>query len=517
MCVALDLSRSMYAEDLSPNRLKQAKNQIALFLKNLTGDRVSIVGFAGSGYVAAPLSIDYPSLLDFMEPMNPEFISDQSTNLAAGVDSCLDALEIRDEKKSEDLVGEAAKVIVLVSDGEDNVEDYKDALVRVNQLKIPVYAVAMGTIKGAPIPLRSDDSTLQGYLKDPETGQPVMSMLKDKALKEIASRTNADVFYSSEGVGAWVRLEKALKKYQRNVKEMGAVLNRVHRFPIFLILAFVFLILDFFIPEVKMKWKYFPFFLVFFYFPQIHSYDMDPRSVWKNNKGVKSFEKKNFNQAESDFAEAMAIGDQHQATYLFNWASNRLNALWEKKIKGQTIKEEDISNIKKTYENLEKNLTDPLQKKVIQHQLAQTWELLDKNNEALEHYYKSLNIGGKSTQLDAASKINIQRLLHQNQSQSESSKGEGGGDGKQGNDSKNPSNGDKSDSKNDKKSENKAHQKPKYTGTDLSEEQAKQIMQSVSTEEKEVQKRKAKAESKQQFNEKNQKGKNEEGGRQKPW
>jgi Ca-activated chloride channel family protein len=510
LCIALDLSRSMNAEDAAPSRLKLAKNQISLFLKNQSGDRVALAGFAGSGYVAAPLSVDYSSLLGFLDPMNPDFISDQSTNLAAGVDACIQALELRDEKKAEDLIGESAKVIVLVSDGEDTVEDYKNALEKVQKLKIPVYSIAMGTIKGGPIPIRKDDSTLEGYIKDPQSGQPVLSTLKDKALKEIAERTSAQVYYSSEGIGAWNRLEQALKGYERDMKEMGAMMNRVHRFIYFLIPAFLLLFFDFFLPEVKMRWKYFPFFLLLLLGAQLRA--ADPRSVWQNNRGLDAFSKKNFKEADTHFSESLARNSGPVAQY--NWATNKLHALEELKSKGQEIKAEMTAPIVKTLQGLVGKTKGAEERKLLEHQLAQAHELTENIPEALEHYYKSLSEKAPDKALDARTRNNIVRLLKAQEQSSSSSGGGGGQGGGGGSDGKDQNKG--GDEKNKDYGQNKGNQ-PQFSGTDVSPEQAKQILQSVSTEEKEIQKRKARQEAKERAAERRKDGAEAEGSHSKPW
>ena len=237
ICFALDLSNSMLAEDMSPNRLEQSKNQLSIFLQRLGGDRAAIAGFAGSGFVAAPLSVDHASLVNFLEPLNPTFVSDHSTNLGAGVDACMTALELDKVRSRDEISDAAAKLVVLVSDGEDTVEDSNEAIARAEKLGVPVYAMAVGTTKGAPIPVRDERGELLRYVKEPGATEVVVSKLLDQGLKDLAKKTGGKVFYAASGVEAWNNFEKAIANYKRDSKDAGTKLDREDRFQWPLLLA----------------------------------------------------------------------------------------------------------------------------------------------------------------------------------------------------------------------------------------------------------------------------------------
>lgn len=205
ICFALDLSKSMLVEDVSPNRLSQIKNQLMIFLPKLTGDRVSIVAFAGSGYVVAPLSSDYLAIQDFVEPLEPDFISDQSTRLSVALDTCAEALKVKGIKDYSEIEEEAAKVIVLLSDGEDTVDEGKFSIEQSKKLKIPVFSIAIGTEEGGPVPVYDSNRNVVNYLKN--GSEPVLSQIKDTALKQLAEESGGKVFYASNGVSVWDDLE----------------------------------------------------------------------------------------------------------------------------------------------------------------------------------------------------------------------------------------------------------------------------------------------------------------------
>src|SRR5690606_32390329 len=115
-----DISKSMLAEDSIPNRLESAKKFLGAFSDRGGADRVSLVGFGGSAFIAVPLTIDRTAIRTFLDPLNPTFLSDQSTNFSLAVNSCLDALNLGDETKSiEELLLESSRAILIVSDGEE--------------------------------------------------------------------------------------------------------------------------------------------------------------------------------------------------------------------------------------------------------------------------------------------------------------------------------------------------------------------------------------------------------------
>jgi Ca-activated chloride channel family protein len=204
----------MLAEDVQPNRLQAAKNQLTIFMNRIGGDRAALVGFAGSAFVAAPLTTDHRAIVNFMDPMNNSYISDQSTNMAVGVDACLTALGLDAVKERAEIEDFAAKVIVIVSDGEETGDDFRGAIGRAEKLGVPIYSFAVGTSRGGLIPIRNERGV--EYLKDPDNpGANVISKLEEKKLKEIAEKTGGKVFYLVNGVEAWKEFEEERKEVEQ--------------------------------------------------------------------------------------------------------------------------------------------------------------------------------------------------------------------------------------------------------------------------------------------------------------
>ncbi len=489
VCFALDLSRSMLAEDVSPSRLQMAKNQLSIFLPRLGGDRAAIVGFAGSGFVAAPLSIDHGALGTFLSPLHPDFVSNSSTNLAAGVDACLSALDLDGVKDRNQILDLAAKLVVLVTDGEDTVEDFKEALSRCEKLGIPVYAFAMGTTQGGPIPLRDATGRLEGYVKD-RGGQPALSKLQDSALKDIAKRTGGKLFYASQGVDAWKDFESSLQNYKRDSRDAGTLLDREDRFQWPLLFAFIFLLLDFLLTETKMIWKL-SLFLGLLLSPAARSATLP--NIFHNRKGHEAFMAKDYPRALEDFNSALGQEAKDPVTR-FNWATTKMFSALDPMAKdaAKQVNKKSVEEAVKELELLTKDaVEDNFFKKALRYQLAQGYEMLNLSSQALENYYAALG-SNPDKDFDQKIKNNIARLLTEQES---------GGGGGGGGDSDKSKGEDPKDGKDPQKPQpnsdaNQQQQKPKFSGTDISEDQAKQILESVSGEEGEVLKRRAKDEAK---------------------
>ncbi|MBS1985144.1 MAG: VWA domain-containing protein [Bdellovibrionales bacterium] len=511
ICFALDLSRSMMAEDQAPSRLAQAKSQLEIYLQRLGGDRAALVGFGGGSYIAAPLSVDHAALATFLQPMTPDSVSDQATNLSSGVDSCLTALGLDKIKDRNELLDEVAKLVVLISDGEDTAPDDTGAIKRAERLGVPVFAMAVGTAKGAPIPIR-DRGQLTGYLKDPSTNQPVLTKLEVKGLKDITSQTGGEVFYASDGVEAWKSFEKAISEYKRASRDAGTKLDKEERFQWPLLLAFIALLWDFLLTETRWRWslRILPWLLIL---PltglvrESRAAEVVPPlptpshlgAIHANNLAIDSANGKDFKKADGELLQA--LGEDASNPWLqYNWSANKLQGAVDPEDPQKSDKkaaEEAASTLEKMRSELKPGQGGEEFQSKLAYQLGQAYELKGDNAKALENYYRVLPNSPDAPRsealkaLDQKAKANIARLLF-----AESSGGGGGGGGQ--GDKKDNKEGDSKDSKGNKdgKSEiSQAKSKPKFSGTDLNESQANQIIESVSSAEREVLQSKSQQES----------------------
>lgn len=240
---ALDVSKSMLAEDISPNRLDKSKQIINQLINNLSGDRVGLIGYAGSAFPQVPITTDYAAAKTFLRSMNTAMVSSQGTATRDAVN--LAKRYFDDEQK-------ISRVLVLVSDGEDHEADFELAVEEAYEEGIIVFTIGVGTEKGAPIPIKRN-GVVQSYKKD-NTGETVITKADVKTLKTIAKLGGGvyvDGANTSEAVQA---ILESLNKLEKTAFESKEYANFQHHFQWFLAFGILLLILDVFLLERKTKW-----------------------------------------------------------------------------------------------------------------------------------------------------------------------------------------------------------------------------------------------------------------------
>jgi Ca-activated chloride channel family protein len=186
LVIALDVSRSMLARDVGPDRLTRARLEVSRLLGGLGGDRIGLVVFARQAFPACPLTSDLDALRAFLRSAGPSSVPDQGTALAA-------ALRKAGEVLQEEEHGARSKVVVLVSDGEDQGQGAADAAAALADAGIRVYALAVGGRQGAPIPLTDASGGVTGYKKDGR-GETIVTRLDEATLASVAAKGNGEVF-----------------------------------------------------------------------------------------------------------------------------------------------------------------------------------------------------------------------------------------------------------------------------------------------------------------------------------
>ncbi|MBD3420121.1 MAG: VWA domain-containing protein [Chitinivibrionales bacterium] len=244
--IALDVSKSMLAQDISPNRIDRAKHEIGKLIGMLKGDRIGIVVFAGESFVQCPLTVDYGAAKMFLDAVNTSWIALQGTSLSGAVGHAMEAFHSKTRKH---------KVLVILSDGEDHEGEAVKAAQNAAKEGAKIYTVGLGSESGVPIPLKKSGGNVI-YKKD-KSGNLVMSKLNQAVLEEIAVEGNGKYFHAGTDLdlafiyGEIMKMEK---------KDLGMNRMTVYReqYQIFLLIALLFLFVEFFIPERvtrKQEWK----------------------------------------------------------------------------------------------------------------------------------------------------------------------------------------------------------------------------------------------------------------------
>ncbi len=233
--VALDASKSMRARDVLPSRLDRAKLELSTLLDELKGDRVAIVAFAGEAFIQCPLTSDYAAAKLFLRAIDPDQMQEGGTNIGAALQTAKQVLDGADR-------GAKDRVVVLLSDGEDLSGEVGEATEALKAAGIKVFTVGIGNAGGEPIPVLDKQGDRTGYLKDPSTGQTVLSRLDEAGLEAIAQATGGEYFHRT-GAVAVPEVAARIDRLQKSELESRITVRYDERFQAFLLPGLVLLVL----------------------------------------------------------------------------------------------------------------------------------------------------------------------------------------------------------------------------------------------------------------------------------
>jgi Ca-activated chloride channel homolog len=236
--MAVDVSKSMLAEDLEPNRLERARLFARRLLRELPGDRFGLVAFAGRAYVMSPLTVDHSALHLYIDALDPYMMSEGGSSLAAALNHAADLV------RASETAGD--RVVVLLSDGEDNAQGLdaiRAAADRTARAGVRVLAVGIGTARGTTIPNVDPVTGLPAGLIRDEFGEVVVSRLDEATLRMIASRTGGS-YVRLDDAGAVARAVNELRGLQRAAGDDLVRVEPRERFALFVALGLLLLALD---------------------------------------------------------------------------------------------------------------------------------------------------------------------------------------------------------------------------------------------------------------------------------
>ena len=232
--VALDVSNSMLAEDVRPNRLVRAKYAVRSLVRKLQNDRVGLVVFAGSAFLQCPLTADYSIVELFLDGIDTQTVGTQGTAIA-------EALRIAGQSFRQDHRG--YKAVVLITDGEDHQEDPAAIAGELAAQGIRVYVVGIGTPLGVPIPVKGEDGMVAGHMRD-RSGEVVMSRLDEFTLRHIAEATGGAYYRASPGGEEMDLVYDTLASLERAEFESREFTQYVERYQYILLFGLMLLVAD---------------------------------------------------------------------------------------------------------------------------------------------------------------------------------------------------------------------------------------------------------------------------------
>ena len=240
---AVDVSKSMLAEDLAPNRLEKAKQLVTQIINNLASDRIGIIAYAGKAFPQLPITTDYASAKMFLQNMNTDMLSSQGTAIDEAID--LATTYFDDEEQTN-------RVLIIISDGEDHGERAVEAAEEASKNGIKIFTIGVGSTKGGPIPIKRGGIVLN-YKKDSE-GETVITKLDEKTLQNIAKEANGDYINGQNTNEVVERIGDILNKMDKQEFESKQIAEFKDQFQWFLAFAFFFLFIDIFLLERKTQW-----------------------------------------------------------------------------------------------------------------------------------------------------------------------------------------------------------------------------------------------------------------------
>ena len=240
---AVDVSKSMLAEDIAPNRLEKSKQLVTQIINNLASDRIGIIAYAGKAFPQLPITTDYASAKMFLQNMNTDMLSSQGTAIDEAIS--LAKTYFDDEEQTN-------RVLIIISDGEDHGETAVEVAEEASNEGIKIFTIGVGKNRGGPIPIKRN-GVVMNYKKDRE-GETVITKLNEETLKNIAKEANGSYINGENTNDVVEQIREILNKMDKQEFESKQIAEFKDQFQWFLGFALIFLFLDIFLLERKTEW-----------------------------------------------------------------------------------------------------------------------------------------------------------------------------------------------------------------------------------------------------------------------
>ena len=240
---AIDVSKSMLAEDIAPNRLEKSKRLVSAIINQLANDRIGIIAYAAQAIPQLPITTDYGAAKMFLQALNTNMLSSQGTALDAALD--LSGTYFDDEDQTN-------RVVFLISDGEDHSEEGASAAQRAANMGIRIFTFGVGTDEGSPIPIKRN-GVVESYKKDMK-GETVITKRNPVILQEIAEAADGEYVDGNDTQAVVDFVAETLKNMDKKEFEAKKFVSYKDQFQAFLFAGFLLILLEMFLFETKTKW-----------------------------------------------------------------------------------------------------------------------------------------------------------------------------------------------------------------------------------------------------------------------
>ena len=235
--IAMDISNSMLAEDVTPNRLEKSKMLVSSIVDQMTDDKIGLIVYAGEAYTQLPITSDYVSAKMFLETIQPSLISTQGTDIKQALDLAMKSFTPDDK---------ASKAVFVITDGEDNEGGAVEMARAAAEKGIKVYVLGIGSPQGAPIPMPGSTQ----YITD-NGGNVVVSKLNEQMCREIAAAGQGAYIYVDNSSSAKEKLSGYVDKLAKTEMESTVYSEYDEQFQAVALLALLLLVLDVLVVERK--------------------------------------------------------------------------------------------------------------------------------------------------------------------------------------------------------------------------------------------------------------------------
>jgi Ca-activated chloride channel homolog len=242
--IALDVSLSMKAEDIKPNRLEKAKLEIRNLVDRLRGDRIGLIVFAGEAYTQFPLTTDYSAANLFLDVVDVDVVPVPGTSLSSAMERAMESFDLKEN---------TTKVLIVITDGESLEGETTDAAEEVAKNGVLIYTIGMGSPEGAPIPVYNAQGRQVDFKRD-KSGSVVLTKLDEVTLEKVAAIGNGKYFRGTNAQDELDEIYKSVNALQK--KEFGTkqFTDFEDRFQWFLVPALLLLVAEVLTSERRLRW-----------------------------------------------------------------------------------------------------------------------------------------------------------------------------------------------------------------------------------------------------------------------
>ncbi len=456
--IAMDISNSMLAEDVTPSRLDRTKMMVENLVDNFTDDKIGLIVFAGDAFVQLPITSDYVSAKMFLSEIEPSLIATQGTDIATAINMAANSFT------QQQGVG---KAIIVITDGEDHEGGALEAAKAAKKKGMRVYVLGVGSDKGAPIPLGNGD-----YMKD-RSGNTVMTKLNEEMCRQIAEAGGGAYIHVDNNTNAQRQLDSELAKLSKKEMQSTIYSDYDEQFQAFGIIAIILLILEICILESKNpiarrlnifgRKQRTTTLIIALVVASASFAQNDRRYITQGNKLFRSGQ---FDKAEVAYRKAIEKNPRNpQAHY------NLGNSLMAQK--------KDSAAVQSFQKSTELE-TSKIRKAMAFHNMGVVCQQHKMYGEAIEAYKNSLRLNPK----DDATRYNLELCKRQQRNQKNQDKQDQ-------NKQKDKNGNDKKDEK--QKNKDKQDQKKNNNENKMSKENAEQMLNAAMQQEKSTQQRMKKA------------------------